>query len=244
MLSTKDLLKSNIGKKLPDKIKKHSALKSISHINKVFPYIGLDNSSELLSKFKHIKLEEFKKAHIYFSSVEKNGIWDIATMSMRGIHSCMKWSSKQSKHLIGSIIDPFTAVIYITDKTKLKYGSKFLRRSVVRYMVYNTGKNVYKPFIFIERVYAHSKIRKSPYVNKDTNETDTANIFTDYIKSKLNIDIPIYYGSPPPGSAMIRPSFVIKDDELSYSDAHLASISLSDAEWKSILPPKFLQVQF
>jgi hypothetical protein len=239
MIEIKSFLKSNLGKKLPPKINKHYALSQFTHIDKIFPYIGLSDSSERL---KHPS-EEFKKSFIYFSSSDKNGLWDIATMSMRGIHSCMKWSSKQSKHLVGSILDPFTGLIYITDKTKLKYGSKFLRRSVVRYMVCQVDKNTFKPCIFIERVYKHSKIRTSPYVNKDENEHMILDMFKNYIQLKLNINIPIYYGYPPPGGVMIGSGYNINNDELSYSDANIPTKTLSSKLLKSILPSNFLQAQ-
>jgi hypothetical protein len=246
MISTQSLLKSKNGRQLPAKIRNHSALKSISNIEKVFPYIGLKNSSTVLKS----KIEEFDGCKICFSSDKNSGAWDIATMSMRGIHSCMKWSSSQSKHLIGSIIDPFTAVIYITDGKKLKYGSKFLRRSVVRYMIYEKNGGFCKPFIYIERVYRHNNIR-SPvegqgYANKDANEQVVLNIFSEYIRSKLkDTNIPVWsnYSIPTEHSYFMisSPSYrLIEPEEISYSDRKFGLCELLYSTSKVVLPAKFL----
>jgi hypothetical protein len=244
MIDTKSLLKSKNGKQLPPKIRNHTALKSITNIDKVFPYIGLKNSSQMLKS----NAKEFDGCKICFSSNKNTGAWDIATMSMRGIHSCMKWSSRQSKHLIGSILDPFTAVIYITDGKKLKYGSKFLRRSVVRYMVRDDGSK-FEPFIYIERVYKHnnicSPIEGEGYPNKDANEPAVLNIFSEYIRSKLNTNLTIqsnnrisdkfnYFMISSKAYSLIGP------DEISYSDRKFQLIRLTPDISGFILPPKFV----
>jgi hypothetical protein len=94
-----------------------------------------------------------KNATIKFSAEGADGIWDIATMSMRGIHSCQTWDHGygNSSRIIGSIIDPFTAVIYITSGENLnQYGSKMMRRCVVRYAIEQTTK---EPFLLLEKMY-------------------------------------------------------------------------------------------
>lgn len=53
--------------------------------------------------------------------------WDIATMSMRGITSCMAWSSSHSRSLVGSILDPCCGIIYLERK-----DGQMVARSVVR----------------------------------------------------------------------------------------------------------------
>lgn len=91
------------------------------------------------------------KFSIVFSSDGTDGLWDIATMSMRGITSCQRWQGQYRHCLIGSIVDPFTAVIYLTSGTNYKQlGAKMIRRSVVRFVVNNLGK---KPYILVDRVY-------------------------------------------------------------------------------------------
>jgi hypothetical protein len=252
MISVKSLLKSKLGRKLPAKIRKHKAFQTISHIEKIFPYIGLENSSERFkSKIESLELDNTR---ICFSSDKNSGAWDIATMSMRGIHSCMKWSSKQSKHLNGSILDPFTAVIYITDGKKLKYGSRILRRSVVRYMVYKNGSE-YKPFIFLERVYRCGAICspiEGRYVNEDPNEKYILSIFKTYIRDRISVDIPIWclqsmittMCAPIGAAFMIQNSYptMLKEDEHSYSDAKFSQICLSSEVRKKIFPQKFLEI--
>lgn len=82
--------------------------------------------------------------------------WDILTMSMRGISSCMYWGSNQSRTLVGSVLDPYCGIIYATDGTKTKYGSYMNYRSVVRLvklkpLVY--PKQDSKWYLFVEGAY-------------------------------------------------------------------------------------------
>lgn len=83
--------------------------------------IGSDAIDLELSKYKNLKF--------VFSTKP----WDIATMSMRGIKSCQGWSSSHRSCLIGSVVDPYMGVAYITDgKTFEGRGPRMLVRSVVR----------------------------------------------------------------------------------------------------------------
>jgi hypothetical protein len=81
------------------------------------------------------KLKEassIKKGRAHYKIVFSSDPWDILSMSMRGIESCMRWDSSHAKCLVGSVLDPYAAVIYITDGKKTPYGPKMLYRSVVR----------------------------------------------------------------------------------------------------------------
>ena len=70
------------------------------------------------------------KFKIIFSSDGLNGAIDIGTMSSRGIKSCQSWENGQYKYCtIGSVVDPFVGIIYLTSGSKYnKYGSKMIRR--------------------------------------------------------------------------------------------------------------------
>jgi hypothetical protein len=90
------------------------------------------------------------KYKLRFSSEGSEGLWDIATMSMRGISSCQSWGSGNHTHIVGSLVDPFTGIIYLTSGGKFnEYGSKMIRRCVVRFMVDEKGI----PFIGLENMY-------------------------------------------------------------------------------------------
>ena len=54
-----------------------------------------------------------KKYTMAFSSSGEDGMWDISTVSMRGITSCQAWTAPQSRGLIGSMSSKFVAVIYL-----------------------------------------------------------------------------------------------------------------------------------
>lgn len=91
------------------------------------------------------------KYKLVFSSDGIEGMWDIATMSMRGIQSCQTWGAGNSNdaHVVGSMVDPFTGIIYLTSGAKHgEYGTKMIRRCVVRFVVNNK-----KPQLMLERMY-------------------------------------------------------------------------------------------
>jgi hypothetical protein len=91
------------------------------------------------------------KYKLCFSSDGVEGLWDIATMSMRGIQSCQSWGAGNSNdaHVVGSMVDPSTGIIYITSGAKHgEYGTKMIRRCVVRFVVQNK-----KPQLMLERMY-------------------------------------------------------------------------------------------
>lgn len=107
---------------------------------------------ENLDRFKDFSTKNVPalKYKLRFSSEGSEGLWDIATMSMRGINSCQSWGSGNHTHIVGSLVDPFTGIIYLTSGGKFnEYGSKMIRRCVVRFMVDQKGI----PFIALERMY-------------------------------------------------------------------------------------------
>lgn len=108
---------------------------------------GINEILDLIELGIGLELSWKKNLKIVFSSHP----WDIATMSMRGIRSCQAWNKPQKNHLIGSILDPNVAVIYLTDgKPHKNYGPKMLARSVVRlcipYVYAFHGSHHTKPF--------------------------------------------------------------------------------------------------
>lgn len=104
---------------------------------------------------KATQFSPFKKKNlkVCFSSDGNKGFWDIATMSMRKISSCMNWKSDNARSLVGSLADPYAGIIYITDSSHTKYGKAMLARAVVRFVV--NKKN--KPALLIEEIYTPSK---------------------------------------------------------------------------------------
>jgi len=112
-----------------------------------------------------------KKYKIVFSSSGDEGVWDLATISMRGFTSCQTWGSTQSRGLIGSISSKFVGVVYITDgKDYNNHGAKMHRRALVRFCVHKETK---KPALLVDRVYpgddrtSQAGIRE--FLNKKTN---------------------------------------------------------------------------
>jgi hypothetical protein len=111
---------------------------------------------------------------IVFASNGIDGLWDIATMSMRGISSCIRWDGKFKLTLIGSIADPFTGIIYLTSGKKHgKYGTRMIKRCVVRFVIDSTKE---KPYLLIDRMYPSL-----------SNNVLTA--FTDFLHSKSRLEV-------------------------------------------------------
>jgi hypothetical protein len=126
---------------------------------------------------------------VVFSSEGKDGAWDIATMSMRGIRSCQRWDGEYPTCLIGSILSKFIGVIYLTSGAEVddyrdektgaiykKLGSKMMRRCVVRYAIDADEK---QPCILIDKMYP------------DPPEKEILVAFTNAIKSRVKI--PVHY---------------------------------------------------
>jgi len=112
---------------------------------------------EDLAQFKDFSAKNVPalKYKVRFASDGSEGAWDIATMSMRGVSSCQSWANGAHHgtftHIVGSIVDPFTGIIYLTSGAKFnEHGTKMIRRCVVRFMVDEETKN---PFIALERMY-------------------------------------------------------------------------------------------
>lgn len=191
----------------------------VSLISKLLKYNN-DYFKEELYTIKNINQELKKNLHIVFSSDNLQGIWDIATMSMRGIQSCMRWESRTKNSLIGSIVDPGCGIIYLTNNTKTKYGSKMLFRALVRLGI-NTKSNT--PVIILDRLY-------STYYKTDRNYCSNLDkyireLFLDFLKKKLpNIQI---INAESSASIVLSNDYsllqhnkfnLLKEDELSYRD--------------------------
>lgn len=154
------------------------------------------------------------KFQIVFSSEGAGGLWDIATMSMRGISSCQSWKGQYKQNLIGSIVDPFVGIIYLTSGQDVDgLGSKMVKRSIVRFVV-NAEKK--KSFIAIDRMYP----------SYDKNVID---LFLAFIKQRVG-DLDVVYAYDYENMAqIIKQSYIpysegahdIKDSNLSYRDTKI-----------------------
>ncbi len=173
------LVASKTFQRLPLFIRQHSVFLRISKIEKPFPSIGLPNSLE--------KCEtdfDGKPAYIGFSSTGVAGTWDLATMSMRGVCSCMHWDNIHSQHLVGSVTDPFLGMIYITDNKRTPYGISFQRRALVR-MVRN--RSTLETKLLIDRIYKDTgNTNPAIYANRDPNCDTTLALFKKFLESKLD----------------------------------------------------------
>lgn len=136
------------------------------------------------------------KLLVRFSSDGEEGVWDIATMSMRGIQSCQKWGNGNATHVVGSMVDPFTGIIYLTTGERFnKYGSKMIRRCVVRFMVDDKTKN---PFLYLERMYP------AP-------DAPTLRAFKQLLTERTDRRFPIRNAEDAIGSAYVPMSRVVRD---------------------------------
>jgi hypothetical protein len=142
----------------------------------------------LLSGAKYAKVDlvnneeiakECKNLQIIFSSEDIDGAWDLATMSMRGIKSCMRWDARQARALVGSITDSCCGVIYLTNGSKTQYGSKMLFRSLVR-LVVDTSE---KPALVVDRLYSSFYKNKPDECNNLDNQV--RELFINFLRKKL-----------------------------------------------------------
>jgi len=141
----------------------------------------IDNLLTGATSFEMLKNKNLK---IVFSGTGGKGLWDIATMSMRGINSCQRWENLHATALIGSLVDPYAGIIYLTDQTHTSYGTNMVRRSVVRFVV---NKKNRRPAIMLERIYPHD-------YNSGVSDYITLGAFTDFIQKKTKNKFPVIYG--------------------------------------------------
>lgn len=186
-MQIKDFLKTQTYNKLPAALKTHGAFNKIKNIDKPFPHIGLTNSLEELHDPKH------PNHLIGFSSVGAKGLWDIATMSMRGVCSCMHWNNLHSRHLVGSIFDPFLGIVYISDNTKTEYGITFKKRCLVRFIYETSGRFG----LLLERVYIDTG-NQNPlvYINKDPDYAYSWEIFVKFLSQKIDKKYTVHTSHP------------------------------------------------
>lgn len=173
---------------------------------------------------------------IVFSGSGDKCVWDLSTMSMRGIDSCQKWLSVHASALVGSMVDPCAGIIYIESPDVVEpYGSKMIKRSVVRFVL---NKRTNKPAILIERVYPHDYDSRIPdYV--------TITAFENFIDKKTKGKYPILYGEIRSESEnyFIPKSEILKsfdDNMLSYRDSKILYREVSESSLKNKNASKIL----
>lgn len=121
---------------------------------------------------ENIPNNEFK---IVFSSDGVDGAWDIATMSQRGIQSCQSWDGEYRHCTIGSVIDPFVSIMYLTSGAK----SKMIRRCIVRFVIDDKES---KPYLLIDNMYP-------------SNDTRIINRFKNLLKEKTGGKFDVEYAN-------------------------------------------------
>lgn len=169
----------------------YNKLSDLLSDGKFVPLQKLDN----LNYFKDFSSKNVPsdKFRICFSSDGTEGLWDIATMSMRGISSCQTWGGGNATHVVGSMVDPFTGIIYLTSGVKHgTYGTKMLRRCVVRFVVNEKSK---KQYIYLERMY--------PALDQGTKDT-----FIKFIEKKTDKKYPVIYGPDVYGRTEMNGNYV------------------------------------
>lgn len=132
-------------------LKIYEKLNGLLQENKFLPLKDLSQAFQF-KNFSSINIPS-KEMFVKFSSDQMEGFWDIATMSMRGFSSCQTWDQGvgNSGKVIGSIIDPFTGIIYFTGGgTFNSYGSRMIRRCIVRYVIDQENKT---PYLLLEKMY-------------------------------------------------------------------------------------------
>lgn len=185
MITVRDFKKSDEFNKLPASIRTNLFFNDAQDdliLWKVFPRIGLSNSLEEQPSIK----ENNNQLYTGFSS----SYWDLLTMSMRGVVSCMNWHSGLiPRGLLGMMLDPYVGIVYLTDKSDTTYGLSFVKRAIVRLVELKDNKYA----LFIERCYF--KTEKSTVGNYDNKsksldeEIALADLFKSYISKFTQIPV-------------------------------------------------------
>jgi len=186
-ISPAEFLASEQASKFPDWIKQNPAWKNYPTLDKAFPAIGLTNCREPHpTEIMDLDTNTFKRMDICFSSDGVEGLWDIATMSMRGVLSCRHWDNPHAKCIVSEITNPNIGIVYFTDGTMTDYGLSINKRALVRYVPQRLGVDPCS-YIYLDTLYAKTTNRDPfQYLNKDPNSEFIRDIFKAFLKSKLN----------------------------------------------------------
>lgn len=181
-------------------------VQDLLHAGKRYGAVDLINPEDVVSQLKNTK--------IIFSSDGKEGAWDIATMSMRGVKSCMRWQHEQATRLLGSIIDPCCGIIYLTNRKRTPFGSKMLFRAVVRLVIRDN-----KTHLLLDRLY--SSFYKIDRFNLNKLDKSVKKLFINFLsaRSKCSVlDSDLFIGE-----RLVIPSTKVlnflNETEVSYMDS-------------------------
>lgn len=202
MISQKEFLSTDRAKNLPDWIKESAYWTPT--IEKVYPGLGLENFRE--SSGKEVtplvpyeqgpggsfnpnpsKAPPPVKMDVVFSSDGADGLWDILTMSMRGVSSCKHWDNKQhSKAIVSTAVHPTIGIIYLTDGSMTEYGLSINRRSLIYYSDNASWGGAMPSRITIDRIYTKTtNTNPLVYHNVDPDAVRIKNIFKKFLQSKI-----------------------------------------------------------
>jgi hypothetical protein len=98
------------------------------------------------------KISTNKDYHVVFNSGEE-GVWDVCTISERGITSCQRWDDEMQEYnraLIGSILSKGIGVIYLTTGDQLERGERMIKRSIIKIAL---NIKTAKPMLLIDKMY-------------------------------------------------------------------------------------------
>lgn len=229
----KDLMESSSFSKLPPFLKTHGVWNNIKRIKKPFPEIGLPNC---LEKLNH---PSYPNRYIGFTSSGIKGLWDLATMSMRGVCSCMHWKNNHSIHLVGSVTCPFLGMVYLSDNTLTPYGISIKNRALIRVL---HSQNTDEFSLVLERTYLDTgNTNPTVYNNRNPNEIEVLDIFKSFISKKVDPkfkvetyrDYPRYVTIPPSTSLrhMTGGCHSMSDSSFPYYHGDMAQLSKSSQEF-------------
>jgi hypothetical protein len=185
----------------PAFIKESYPLRQNAKQDRVWPEIGLDNCEEQIDR----------RRKIVFSGSGYRALWDIATMSMRGISSCQSWNGSHRSKVIGSMADPYCGIIYTTTGKETNKGTRMSRRALVRFVIHRlTGR----PALLVERIY--------PVDPDGVFDYRTFQLFSDFLRRKTNNKFPILQAAAEgyfiPMAQAVRQ---VGEDKWSYRDSHI-----------------------
>lgn len=163
---------------------------------------------------------------INFSS-QDDGLYDIATMSERGISSCQSWdhTSEHKLCLVGSILSKYVGIIFLSSNSPYNsLGSKMIRRCIVRYGIH---KHNSAPTIVLDKMYPE-------------HDPSTAKLFLQALKEKSSI--PVLDLSDAGSSSIIAPkeTLPISPKEYSYQDTLTTQLDIEgDKRVKNVQSNKY-----
>lgn len=154
-------------------------------------FVPVVNIDKIPSIKEYNKLNLNGDFYVVFNSGNE-GVWDVCTMSERGISSCQSWDNKHTelynRALIGSILSKNLGLIYLTSGSQMERGEKMVRRCLIKLVL---DEDTQEPYILLDKMYDSEDPEVLKIFKESLEKRSTAKVITVHDLKDINLMHPI-----------------------------------------------------